>query len=186
MKKKVILISIIVIIMGVILVLRLSSPEDTWICTNNVWIKHGKPDPTPPILGCGENQQINLYYYNSKLDTDATGNIACSKKGIVSVSRTIPKTTTPIEDTIRLLLQGKILSDENVQGITSEFPLPEVSLTGLNLENGVLTLSFNDPQNKTSGGSCRSGILWFQIEATAKQFSEVKSVKFTPDSLFQP
>lgn len=40
--------------------------------------------------------------------------------------------------------------------------------------------------NKTNGGSCRAGILWFQIEATAKQFSEVKQVRFLPEELFQP
>ena len=29
-------------------------------------------------------------------------------------------------------------------------------------------------------------ILWFQIEATAKQFSNVTSVRFMPEELFQP
>ena len=166
--------------------LRLSSPEDTWICVKDMWVKHGNPSSTPPVSGCGQQQQIKLYYYNSKLDTDSTGNIACSKKGLALVERTIPKTTTPIQDAVKLLLKGEISAGEKTQGITSEFPLPELSLTGANLKNGVLTLSFNDPQNKTSGGSCRAGILWSQIEATAKQFLEVKSVKFIPESLFQP
>jgi hypothetical protein len=187
MKKTIfILIGAIIIIAGVALALRLSSPEDDWICTKDVWVKHGNPDSLPPLSGCGERQQIKLYYYNPKLDTDASGNVACSKNGLVPVERTISKTITPIQDTIKLLLQGEISSDEKAQGITSEFPLLEVSLTGANLKDGVLTLSFNDPQNKTSGGSCRAGILWSQVEATAKQFPEVKSVKFIPESLFQP
>ncbi|MCR4325346.1 MAG: hypothetical protein NUV59_00885, partial [Patescibacteria group bacterium] len=63
---------------------------------------------------------------------------------------------------------------------------------GLNLvsaklgEGGVLTLTFDDPQSLTSGGSCRAGILWFQIEATALQFPEVKQARFAPEELFQP
>ncbi|MEM1974244.1 MAG: hypothetical protein QXN68_05600, partial [Thermoplasmata archaeon] len=54
------------------------------------------------------------------------------------------------------------------------------------LKNGVLTLTFDDPYFKSSGGACRSRILWLQIEYTAKQFSEVKEVKFFPEELFQP
>ncbi|MGC8651262.1 MAG: hypothetical protein ACP5RX_01445 [Minisyncoccia bacterium] len=60
-------------------------------------------------------------------------------------------------------------------------------MTEANLKpNGTLILKFNDSLNKTSGGSCRVGILWFQIEATAKQFSEVKKVEFLPEELLQP
>jgi hypothetical protein len=50
----------------------------------------------------------------------------------------------------------------------------------------VLTLEFNDPENKTSGGSCRSGILWAQIKKTAEQFDDVEEVRFQPEELFQP
>jgi hypothetical protein len=54
------------------------------------------------------------------------------------------------------------------------------------LKNGVLTLEFEDAQNKAVGGACRVGVLWFQIEATAKQFPEVKEVRFLPKEIFQP
>lgn len=117
---------------------------------------------------------------------DASGNILASRKGLVAVDRQIPVTNTPIQDTIKLLLLGNLTQAERNQGITTEYPLPGVELKGANLRNGVLTLEFADPQNKTGGGSARVSVLWFQIEATAKQFPGVSEVKFIPEELFQP
>lgn len=140
----------------------------------------------------GEKSQaertIKLYYYNPKLDRDESGNIACSRQGLVPVEREIPITQTPIQDTIKLLLKGKenLTEAEKAQGITTEYPLEGLSLKGASLKDGVLTLEFEDSKNKTVGGSCRVGILWFQIETTAKQFPEVQQVRFLPEEIFQP
>lgn len=136
-----------------------------------------------------QNQQMRdvlLYYYNPNTDKDASGNTMCSRNGLAGVSRKMPETITPIQDAINLLLQGNLTEGEKKAGITTEFPLPGLELTGANLKNGVLTLEFSDPNGKTGGGACRAGILWFQIEATAKQFPEVKVVRFIPETLFQP
>ena len=134
-------------------------------------------------------RKVLLYYYNPELDRDETGNTKCSRDGLVPIERDIPITKTPIQDTINLLLKGKenLTETEIRQGITTEYPLEGFSLSEVNFkEDGTLILKFNDPLNKTVGGSCRVGILWFQIEATAKQFSEVKRVEFLPEELFQP
>jgi membrane-bound inhibitor of C-type lysozyme len=48
-----IIIGAFIIIAGAVLVLRLVSPEDTWICVNNVWVKHGNPSSAMPTSGCG-------------------------------------------------------------------------------------------------------------------------------------
>lgn len=137
------------------------------------------------LLGLGilvlvnENQglaerSVKLYYYNQELDKDESGNIACSRNGLVVVERKIPTTQTPIQDTIKLLLSSGLADLEGV------------SLKGASLKNGILILEFDDPDSKTVGGACRVGILWFQIEATAKQFPEVQQVRFLPEELFQP
>ncbi len=140
------------------------------------------------VVGGPENTwlSVKLYYYDSKLDRDESGNTACSKNGLVPIVRKIPITKTPIQDTIKLLLLGGLTDKERVQGISTEYPLKGFSLKGALLKDGVLTLEFDDPNNKTVGGSCRVGILWFQIEATAKQFPEVQKVRFLPEELFQP
>jgi len=129
---------------------------------------------------------VKLYYYNQELDRDESGNISCSRAGLVPLEREILLTKTPIQDAIQLLLQGELTEAEKASGIITEYPLEGFSLKGASLNDGVLTLEFSDPNNKTGGGSCRVGILWFQIEATAKQFPEVEQVRFIPEELFQP
>lgn len=128
---------------------------------------------------------IRLYYYNPALD-QGPGGAQCTSKGLVAVERMIPKTTMPLTESIKLLLKGEISQAEKAQGLTSEFPLAGVTLALATVENGVATLTFSDSQNKTGGGSCRVAILWAQIEATAKQFPTVTSVRFLPEELFQP
>jgi hypothetical protein len=132
------------------------------------------------------SKNINLYYYNSEFDKDESENILCSRQGLVKIERQIPTTKTPIQDAINLLILGNLTKEEKSQGIGTEFPLEGFSLKGASLKEGILTLEFEDPNNKTVGGACRTGILWFQIEATAKQFKEVSEVKFIPEDIFQP
>ena len=129
---------------------------------------------------------INIYYYNPLKDQDENGNILCSDAGLVAVQRSIPFTNTPVQDAVSLLLKGEILPQEESQGITTEFPLEGLELEGANMENGVLTLGISDPNNTTIGGSCRVGILWFQIRETARQFDGIDEVRFEPEDLFQP
>lgn len=129
---------------------------------------------------------VKLYYYNPENDKDEDGNIMCSSQGLVAVNRTIPSTNTPIQDTIRLLLKGELSDAEESRGIETEYPLAGLRLKGANLASGVLTLEFEDPHGRTTGGACRVSLLWEQIEATAKQFSTVEVVRYIPEDIFQP
>ena len=144
-------------------------------------------------LTAPSTKTVQLFYYNASNDKDNTQNVMCTRKGLVAVERQIPALSLIIpnviplvKDTVNLLLKGDLTAQEKAQGISTEYPLPGFELKSVALNNGTLTLTFADPNNKTSGGSCRAGILWFQIEATAKQFPEVKTVKFLPEELFQP
>lgn len=146
----------------------------------------GRVPPECDFAPCPEARTIKLYYYNYELDKDESGNIACSRNGLVPVERKIPITQTPIQDAIKLLLLGELTEEERAQGIDTEYPLKGFFLEGASLKDGVLTLGFDDSENRAVGGSCRVGILWFQIEATAKQFSGVQQVRFLPEEIFQP
>lgn len=128
---------------------------------------------------------IQLYYYNPALD-QGPGGAQCTRAGLVAVERTISRTITPLKASIELLLEGELTPQEVAQGITTEFPLSGVTLESVSIEDGVATLVFNDPESRTSGGACRAGVLWFQIEETAKQFPSVDSARFMPEELFQP
>jgi spore germination protein GerM len=133
-----------------------------------------------------ETRNITLYYYNPKRDTDREGNILCSDKGLEAVQREVTVTETPIQDAIKLLLKGELTADEKREGITTEFPLGGFELKGASLKGGVLKLEFIDKENRTSGGACRVTVLRAQIEKTAMQFEEVKSVEFSPNEILQP
>lgn len=146
----------------------------------------GRTLPECTFAPCPATRPVKLYYYNYELDKDESGNAACSRNGLIAVEREIPITQTPIQDAIKLLLLGELTAEERDQGIDTEYPLAGFSLKGAALKDGILTVEFDDSQNKTVGGSCRVGILWFQIEATAKQFSEVQQVRFLPEEIFQP
>lgn len=134
-----------------------------------------------------QEQSVLLYVYSSAKDTDSEGNILCSEQGLVEIERTISTTDdTIIDDTIRLLLSGTLNDADTAQGLSTEFPLDGLTLESSTLTDGALSLTFADPMMKTSGGSCRVGILWKQIEKTAMQFDGVETVLFSPQELFQP
>lgn len=141
----------------------------------------------PVVFGAGATtRSVSLYYYNPDKDQDASGNVQCSKQGLVAVSRNISSSGDLIENTIKRLLEGGLTEEEKAAGVTTEYPISGLTLQKTDLQSGVLTLTFDDSENKTVGGACRVGVLWSQIEATAKQFPEVKEVKFMPQELFQP
>jgi len=160
--------------------------QEAKLCPDGSYV--GRVSPKCDFAPCPEvkTKTVKLYYYNPALDRDETGNILCSRKGLVAVERKISISKTPIQDTINLLISGQLTEEEKSQGVTTEYPLEGFSLKGASLKDGILTLEFEDPNYKTGGGSCRVGILWFQIEATAKQFSDVQQVRFLPEELFQP
>jgi len=57
MKKILILLLIINIFLLGLFVVRFlfGGDEDTWICTNNQWVKHGNPKAPMPSVNCDEN-----------------------------------------------------------------------------------------------------------------------------------
>lgn len=133
------------------------------------------------------SQKINLYYYNQAKDQETSpGAPACSADSVLTVIRELPKTDQPVDETIKMLLKGELTSEEQKAGFSTEFPHPGLKYLGSNLSNGTLTLSFDDPDNFTSGGSCRVKLLWASIEKTALQFPGVNKVEFSPNTLFQP
>jgi len=128
---------------------------------------------------------VTLHYYN-QIKGEEVGD-PCSPDAVLPVEREIPATITPIQDTIRLLIEGNLTEEERAAGFSTEFPHPEFKLLGATLKDGILTLEFADPALFTIGGSCRVLLLAAQIEKTAKQFPEVEEVRFEPEeSLFQP
>ena len=115
---------------------------------------------------------IHLYYYNPEKDKDAGGNSMCSKQGLQQVERVLPHTETPLQEAIKLLLHGEISDEEDTAGMTREFPMIGVRLENATIQDGLATLTFSDPRNKTSGGSCRVSILWRKSKRRRNNFRQ--------------
>ncbi|MBU1026296.1 MAG: GerMN domain-containing protein [Candidatus Margulisbacteria bacterium] len=141
---------------------------------------NAKPQVVKPLTG--SKIQVKLYYYNHLRDTAKS----LSPKMLFPVTRNIPKTPSPIQDTIKLLLKGNLTKEEKIEGFSTEFPHPGFELKSTHLKNGILTLRFSEVLGFTSGGAARMELISEQIIKTAKQFPNVKQVEFEPAYLFQP
>lgn len=141
------------------------------------------------ILGFGNQpitKAVSLYYYNTFVDQDENGNARCSPEAVLPVTRQVSPREDIITNTIDALLRGELSAEERAQGFMTEFPHEGFRLKSAELYGGVLTLTFEDRDNFTTGGACRVTLLHSQIEKTALQFPGVAAVRFLPSELFQP
>jgi hypothetical protein len=149
-----------------------------------------RPEPPAALLplqdGSARMIPVTLYAYDPRLDLDPSGNVLCSAQGLVPITREIPEGDTQLRYALEELLAGNLTQDEKARGLTSEFPLPGVSLDDVSVDGGTANILVNDRENKTSGGSCRVSIMRAQIETTAKGFGGVEEVRILPDEAFQP
>ena len=108
------------------------------------------------------------------------------------VERSISPTSIPLQEALKLLLTETLTAEEKSKGFRNpltedtDFPKKRITLEKVVIVDGVATITVNDPQNLTTGGSCRVGIMSTAIENTAKQFASVKEVIILPDLAFEP
>ncbi|HEU68261.1 MAG TPA: hypothetical protein ENN53_03465 [Candidatus Acetothermia bacterium] len=129
---------------------------------------------------------VNVFAYHAGVDLLLHGELACSTDAVLPLARWAPLTASPLEAALLLLVTHGLAPWEVAAGYSSEFPLAGVSLESLRIDDGVLTVVFADPEHRTSGGACRTGILRAQIEKTALQFPEVREVRILPPEALQP
>lgn len=128
--------------------------------------------------------EAQVFFYVEEDDKDESGNILCSADAVKPVTRQIKDYS--IEKHLRALLEGPT-AEEKANGFSSEYPLPGFTLENAELsEDGVLHLTFSDPEHTTAGGSCRVGILASQLIKTAETIEGVTEVEVSPEDLFQP
>lgn len=128
---------------------------------------------------------VNLYYYSPEKDIDKSGELRCSVTGLTATPYHIAENSDIISETIELLLSGAGGDSIRPRDITG-FPLPEVSLVGVHVRDGVAVVALDDPTKAMSGDACRANVLQEQLRATIRQFPSVAEVEFIPESLFRP
>ncbi|MDP3093791.1 MAG: GerMN domain-containing protein [bacterium] len=71
MRKTILILILTISILGlVVLFLRfgIGGDEDTWLCQNGQWVKHGKPLASEPVRGCGKIETENIKIDNPESD----------------------------------------------------------------------------------------------------------------------
>ncbi len=53
---------------------RIFTPEDTWLCQNGQWVKHGNPSAPQPIQSCGNGNMIQNGNSNQNINQANTSN----------------------------------------------------------------------------------------------------------------
>lgn len=75
-KNTIIILAVFIVFLGLLFVVRLISPEDTWICVDNNWVKHGNPSSPKPANGCGDSVAVIA------IDFDETGHFVKDNPGL--------------------------------------------------------------------------------------------------------
>ncbi len=171
-----------------ILVLRVISGEDGWLCTSSGWVKHGNPDSPQPTTSCSKAQspvetnnkvgepleEVSIFFGNTKYDPDV---LNCEMT--YGVSRRVAFGANKFTTVLTELLQGPSESEKNLGFFTTINP--GIKLPTVTLASGVLTVNFGSDLEKAVGGSCRVASIRSQIVNTLKQFPEVKDVIISVD-----
>ncbi len=147
--------------------------EDTWICVNGEWIKHGNPSAQKPEKPCGEEiLTIKVFFNNSRLDPE----FSCNK--VFPVERRILKTQAIARAALEELLKGTTDAEEAEGFFTSINPGVKIQslIIDPSADGGVAKVDFDEQLEFQVGGSCRVAAISWQIRETLKQFSTVKDV----------
>lgn len=102
-KTIIIIIAVIILVIAALVFLRfvIGGPEDTWICTQGQWVKHGDPSVSKPTSGCGNantaNQNVNAVNQNTNI-VNLNSNTA--RQNINSVVN----------------INGPVISNQNING----------------------------------------------------------------------
>lgn len=124
----------------------------------------------PLELDLSNFTSVQLFLGNNKLDPQNT----CDK--VFSIGRIVPKTQTPAQDALQILLEGANLPDNYFTSIN-----PGVKLNKITIVGGVAKADFDNTLQAGVAGSCRVLAIRAQITQTLKQFPTVKSVIISID-----
>ncbi len=185
-----IILAVIVVAAAAILGIRFLSGEDTWICDDGEWVKHGNPSAPKPTESCSgtnanvtnqptntneqETMTVKVFFGNSVLDPEV---LDCKKN--FAVERTVPKTVAVGRAALEQLLAGPTAA-EKAEGYFTSIN-SGVVIQSLTIENGVARVDFNEQLEYQVGGSCRVAAIASQIRETLKQFPTVQDVVISID-----
>jgi len=122
-----------------------------------------------------EKIKVKLYFSNIKKDPEVK---ECDK--VFAVERDMGDVYPTVEGVINELLKG-VTEEELEDGYLTNLPEQGVKLQKVDLQEGVLTVDFNQALQEEVAGSCRVEAIRSQIIETLKQFEDVDEVIISID-----
>lgn len=132
-------------------------------------------------LAGGTQEMMSVTLYFGDQDVIAVSDCSATK----SVTRSIVKTASVADSTLRLLFQG-VTQAEKAQGLVSIFdsferPLAE-SYRGISVAHGVATVKFTAPaMSYLNSAACMQQVIKASIEQTLLEFPSIQSVQYSVD-----
>ena len=169
-----------ILVVGFLGVRFFSGLQDTWICQDGEWIKHGNPSVPMPRETCDEDNEdkvIGQGVMSVKIflsDSQFVGEPYFDCARTAAVERWVPKTLGVARGSLEALLQGATQGEID-RGFFSNIN-SGVQIQRLVIENGVAEVDFNEQLEFQVGGSCMVTAIRAQITDTLKQFPTVDSV----------
>ena len=172
MKKKILILSLFLLVVLVV-VLFLRKDEDSWLCVDDSWAKHGNPTASQPLFGCDEDEvsvtTTQIYFPNKNTDPNF---LDC---GLVEgVNRQLNLSENIILDTLQELLAGPDVLELEAGFFTSINV--GVKILDLEISTNTIRVNFSSELENGVGGSCRVLSIRSQIENTLKQFNNINNV----------
>jgi hypothetical protein len=127
----------------------------------------------PVFFSKQESIVVKVFFGNTKLDPDFTGN------KVFSSQRVIPKTQAIAKAALEELLKGPTVQEKNAGFFTTINP--DVKIQKLSIIDGIARVDFNSQIEFQVGGSARVGAIRAEITQTLMQFSTVKKVIISVD-----
>lgn len=170
------------VVISAIIVIRFLSPEDSWICQNGNWVKHGNPLTTKPSTICDSEVSANnssyVYFSNTK---KSGSNYDCSL--VYPVERNIFNITP--ETALIELFAGPTAAEKS-QGYSSFFSEKTKSiLKGVKVQNNIAYVNLTDIRKiiPNVSTSCGSKQFTQQIKLTLMRTnSNINDIRFAINS----
>lgn len=164
-----------------VLIIMVAAGVGTGILIREFIAKNSTPQATD------ENMNVrSVKFYLADTSNDSNGS-ECFADGSVRREMTNPDVDTVIEELISLVLT----TEETGKGLKNGFDDEVKSTENLTIKEIIsnddrVVVNFDDPDNFTSGGSCRVELLKDQLIQTLQDFKNVPTVEIGPEELFQP
>ncbi len=147
------------------------------------WLENNRVD----YDGSTNNSENKIFIYSNNLVIQNAINEESILSGysIFPLIRYIDNSNSPINDTYRILLEGKLSFYEREMGYESYFPVKNLVFKGASLQKNILYINFDNENTLSELNEETKAIIKLELIKTGLQFDEVDRVIIQPEDIFK-